>query len=90
VISKQFPDSTVKILSMNAINPAPLAANEGKRYEITYPILLCRDTGVIRDFQITKLPQIFIIDQKGVIVESKLFLEADKIKKILDELLAQK
>jgi hypothetical protein len=88
-ISKQYPDSLVKILSMNAINPAPLAAAEGKRYEITFPILLCRDTGVIRDYQITKLPQLFIIDQKGVIQESKLFLEADKIKPILDGLLAK-
>jgi peroxiredoxin len=88
-ISKQYPDSLVKILSLNAINPAPLAANDGKRYEISYPILLCRDTGVIRDYQITKLPHLFIIDQKGVIRESKLFLEADKIKKILDGLLAE-
>jgi hypothetical protein len=75
---------------MNAINPAPLAATDGKRYEISYPILLCRDTGVIRDYEITKLPQIFIIDQKGVIRESKLFLEADKIKKVLDGILTQK
>jgi hypothetical protein len=87
-ISKQYPDNQVKILSLNAINPAPLAASEGKRYEIPYSILLCRDTGVVRDYQITKLPHLFIIDQKGIIRESKLFLDAGNIKKVLDGLLA--
>jgi hypothetical protein len=74
---------------MNAINPAPLAAAEGKRYEIPYDILLCRDTGVIRDYKVTKLPHLFIIDAKGVIAESKLFLDAAKIKQVLDRLLAE-
>ena len=80
----------VKILSLNAINPAPLAAAEAKRYEIPYPVLLCRDTGVIRNYQVTKLPHLFIIDAKGVIQESKLFLEADKIKKVVEGLLEAK
>jgi hypothetical protein len=74
---------------MNAINPAQQAAADGKRYEMSFPILLCRETGVIRDYRVTKLPHLFIIDAKGVIRESKLFLEADKIKKILDGLLSE-
>lgn len=88
-ISKQYPENKVKILSVNAINPAQQAAAEAKRYEIPYPILVCQGTGVIRQYEVTKLPYLFIIDANGVIRESKLFLEADKIKMVLDGLLAQ-
>jgi alkyl hydroperoxide reductase subunit AhpC len=73
---------------MNAINAAQQSAAEAKRYNITFPTLLCRDTGVIRDFEVTKLPQLFIIDQKGIIQASALFLDTEKIKVVLDKLLA--
>lgn len=44
----------------------------------------------MRDYQVTKLPQPFIIDPSGVIRTSELFLKADKIKQVLDELLQEK
>ncbi len=74
---------------MNAINPPQQAAGEAKRYEIPYDILLCRETGVVRDFQITKLPHLFIIDPQGVIRQSQLFLKGEKIKEIVDQLLSE-
>jgi peroxiredoxin len=74
---------------MNAINPAEQAEVEAKRYDIEFPVLVCRETGVVRDYQVTKLPQLFIIDRKGIIQESKLFLKMEKIKEEIDTLLAE-
>jgi hypothetical protein len=74
---------------MNAINPAKQAAAEAKRYEIEIPVLVCRQTGVVRDYQVSKLPHLFIIDQAGVIRASKLFLKSSAIQEILDGLLAE-
>lgn len=75
---------------MNAINPAAQAAAEAKRYEIDFPVLICRESGVVRDYEVTKLPQLFIIDQQGIVRESKLFLKSEDIKVIIDGLLAEK
>jgi len=73
---------------MNAINPAKQAEADAKLYEIPFDVLLCRNTGIIRDYEISKLPHIFIIDGQGVIRESKFFLKTEDIKIVLDRLLA--
>lgn len=52
-------------------------------------MLVCRETGVVRDYKVTKLPHLFIINQEGVIQESKLFLKTEKIKEVIDSLLAE-
>jgi len=44
---------------------------------------------VVRDYRITKLPHLIIIDTEGVIRKSELFLKKDKIKEVLDSLLAE-
>jgi hypothetical protein len=72
---------------MNAINPAEQAAAEAKRYHIEFPILICRETGILSDYQVTKLPHLFIIDQEGTIISSKLFLKTTNIKEVLDSIL---
>ena len=87
-IAAQYSEEQVKILSLNAINPAEQAAGEANRYEIEFPVLICRQTGVVRDYEVTKLPHIIIIDQEGIIRASKLFLKTDAIKEVLDDLLA--
>jgi hypothetical protein len=74
---------------MNAINPAKQAEADAKLYDIPFDVLLCRNTGVVRDYEISKLPHIIIIDGKGVIRESRLFLKSEDIKAILDGLLAE-
>ncbi|TKJ40762.1 hypothetical protein CEE37_07295 [candidate division LCP-89 bacterium B3_LCP] len=88
-IAESYPEEQVKILSMNAINPSKQAAAEAKRYKIEFPTLICRQTGVARDYKITKLPHLVIIDQEGIVQGSKLFLKTDKIKEILDTLLIE-
>lgn len=74
---------------MNAINPAKQAEADAKLYDIPFDVVLCRDTGVARDYKLDKLPQIFVIDGKGIIRESKLFLKSADLKTILDKLLAE-
>ena len=88
-IAEKYPEEQVKILSLNAINPSKQVAAEAKRYKIPFPVLVCRETGVVRDYQITKLPHLFIIDQEGVIRESSLFLKTEKIEEVVDNLLAE-
>ncbi len=74
---------------MNAINPAGQAAAEAKRYKINFPVLICRDSGVVSDYKVTKLPHLFIIDHEGVIRKSELFLKEKKIKEVLDQLIQE-
>ena len=44
---------------------------------------------MVRDYKVTKLPHLFIIDHEGIIKSSELFLKTDKIKEVLDILLAK-
>ena len=88
-IAEEYPEEQVKILSLNAINPAKQAAAEAKRYHVEFPVLICRGTGIIRDYKVTKLPHIFIIDDDGIIQGSKLFLKKENIREIIDGLLAE-
>ncbi|GEM_PF-1473875 len=74
---------------MNAINPAGQAKAEAKRYKIEFPVLVCRRTKLVRDYEVTKLPHLFIIDSEGVIQSSELFLKEKDIEKVLDDLLAR-
>jgi peroxiredoxin len=74
---------------LNAINPAGQAGAEAKRYGIRFPVLVCRDSGVVRDYKVTKLPHLFIVDHEGIIRESKLFLKEKKIKEILNRLIEE-
>lgn len=74
---------------MNAINPAGQAKAEAKRYKIKFPVLICRRTNLMRDYEVTKLPHLFIIDSEGVIQSSELFLKEKNIQKVLDTLFAK-
>lgn len=74
---------------MNAINPAGQARAEAKRYDIEFPVLVCRESNLVRDYEVTKLPHLFIIDSEGVIQSSEIFLKEKDIKKVLDNLLAK-
>ncbi len=52
-----------------------------------YPILIGRRTRVTRDFKVTMLPYIYIVDQKGKIKEANIFLQEEDIRKVIDGLL---
>lgn len=73
---------------MNAINPREQAAADAECNGINFPVLACRETSVVRDYEVTKLPQLFIIDGNGVIRESTLFLKAEQIQETIENLLA--
>ncbi len=52
-----------------------------------YTVLLGRGANITSDFKVTKLPHLFIIDQKGVIQGSDRFMKEKEIKNLLDKLL---
>jgi len=54
-----------------------------------YTVLSGRGKGITSKYKITKLPHLFIIDEKGVIHTSKRFLPAEGIRAVLDELLKE-
>lgn len=74
---------------MNAINPVGQAKAEARHYGIEFPTLICRETGIVRDYKISKLPHLIIIDHEGIVRSSELFLPEDAIKSILDDLIAK-
>jgi hypothetical protein len=49
---------------------------------------MCKGSGVVRDYKVTKLPQIFIVDREGVIQVNDLFMKTEEIKAAIDPLLA--
>jgi len=51
-------------------------------------VLVCKGSGVVRDYKVSKLPHLMIIDREGVIRASALFMKADKIQAAVDPLLA--
>lgn len=52
-----------------------------------YTVLSGRGKGITSDYKVTKLPHLFIINQKGVIYTSERFLPAEGIRDAVDELL---
>ena len=52
-----------------------------------YTVLLGRGANITSDFKVTKLPHLFIIDQKGIIQGSDRFMKEKEIKNLLDKLL---
>ncbi len=52
-----------------------------------YTVLSGRGKGITSDYKVTKLPHLFIINQKGVIHTSDRFLPAEGIRDALNELI---
>jgi len=74
---------------MNAINPVGQAKAEAEHYKIEFPTLICRETGIVQKYKITKLPHLIILDPEGIVRSSELFLKADEMKVILDDLISE-
>ena len=70
----------LKFLSINAINPGKLAMMEVKKHEIDFQVLEGRGSGVTRDYKVSKLPLLVVIDKDGIIRTSELYLQYDELK----------
>jgi cytochrome oxidase Cu insertion factor (SCO1/SenC/PrrC family) len=71
----------LRILSINAINPTPAALDEVKKYGMNFQVLEGRGSGVTKNYQISNLPMLIIIDKAGKIRTYTQYLKYDDLKK---------
>ena len=74
---------------MNPINREGKVESDAKRYKLPFPVLVGRDTDIVKDYRIKSLPRIIIIDIKGQVAFYEKFAPAEEIQEILDSLLAE-
>ena len=70
----------IKFLSINAINPAKKAMAEIEKYRMNFQVLEGRGSGVTRDYKVSKLPLLVIIDKNGIARTSTLYLKYEELR----------
>ena len=55
-----------------------------KRFKLNHKVLVGRDSTIIKDYKIKKMPGLVIVDRSGKIVFHDEFATADKIGKIIN------
>jgi len=70
----------MQILSINAINPPKRALAEVKKYEMDFPVLEGRGSGVAKTYQVSKLPLLVVIDKDGIIRTHTMYLKYEPLK----------
>jgi len=55
-----------------------------------YPKLIGRQSGITGDYKIRRLPTLYIIDKKGAIRFSGIFMKADEMADVIDSLTGHK
>ena len=71
----------LKFLSVNAINPPQKAMMEVDKYKMDFQVLEGRGSGVTKDYKISKLPLLVVIDKNGVIRTCTMYLKYEELKK---------
>ena len=72
---------------MNAINRDGNVAADAKRFKLPYPVLVGRNSDIVKNYKLKSLPQLVIIDLEGKVALFEKFVKADEIKALLDTLL---
>ncbi len=88
-VQEKYNSENVVILSINVINKKGRVEAEVKKYKMNYTVLVGRGKNLTSEYEIRKLPHLFILDPKGNIHTSKRFLKKEKIMEALDELLSE-
>jgi peroxiredoxin len=70
----------LKILSINAINPPQRAISEVEKYEMDFQVLSGRESGITKDYQVSNLPLLVIIDKNGIIRTYTRYLKYEDLK----------
>jgi hypothetical protein len=78
----------VAILSINPIDMSGRVEADAQHFELPFTILVGRDSDVISDYQIVKLPRIIIIRKDGNIAFTERFAPYDLLKAELVRVLA--
>ena len=86
-IYDEYQGKPVQILSVNAINPAGRVEADAAMFEVPFPVLVGRETSIITDYGLSRLPQILIIDFEGNVVLSERYVEYETIVESIDTLI---
>jgi peroxiredoxin len=77
----------VEILAVNVAETNIAVEQFAKQYELSFPILMDKDSQVLGAYGIDPLPTTFLIDKNGKIVDSFIGgLEESKIKEYMEEI----
>lgn len=86
-IKKYYPAEKIEILSINVIDKEGQTKAEVDKYGMDYTVLIGRGEQLTSKYKITKLPHLFILDQKGIIQSSQRFLKTEEIKRVINRIL---
>jgi peroxiredoxin len=84
-IFKEYP--AVTILSINPIDMAGRIKADAEHYELPYDVLAGRDSEIISDYELIKLPRVIILDRNGVITYTERFAPYEKLNEELQKIL---
>jgi len=74
----------VAILSINPIDMAGRVQADAKYYKLPYDVLIGRDSDIISEYQIIKLPRLVIIRSDGKIAFTERYVTYEKLKEEID------
>ena len=81
-------DSKVKVISVNAINRKKRILNEMNNLSVEYQVLTGKGSGITSDYNTVILPQIYVIDAKGIIRLIEMYPDYEELKKVIDGLIS--
>ena len=79
----------LKILSVNAINSPRRVRAVADKYQLDYQVMEGRGSGIARDYQITVLPQIYVIDKEGIIRFIEMYPDYDDLQETVTPLITE-
>lgn len=85
-IVESFGTGKIQVLGINTIDRKKRIEADLKGDKLNYPVLIGRGSGIAKKYKISVLPYLYIIDTKGIVHESKIFMKYEEIKEILDNL----
>jgi len=88
-VQEKYNPEKVIILSINVLNKKGRVEAEVEKYKMNYTVLVGRGKNLTSDYEIKKLPHLFILDRRGIIHTSERFMKDEEIMKALDELLQE-
>jgi hypothetical protein len=71
----------VVILSVNAIDVQSRVEADAEYYKLPYNVLIGRDSEIISDYQIVKLPRLLIVRKDGIIAFTEKFVTLEELQK---------
>jgi hypothetical protein len=84
-IYDEFKD--IAILSINPIDMKGRVEADAKYFKLPYDVLIGRDSDVLKDCRIVKLPNIFIVGKDGKALLSEKYLPYDDLKEEVEKAL---